>query len=644
MSAVLSIAAPLPDPGKRPRPLLCTPYYARAALGVAAEPQVHEYRGPNVMSRFDADLAAHRLTASRTQPWFAANRLDGSVYPSLRLPIHDGDYLVAAELCCDDRARSPLDPRRVLAAWAVLTRRGAPAAGTGVLASREQLAAAVPPPGAAPLRARLVTDATGRAHTLLAGLLPIAEEPPATDVAATASAIDTAAGVLASRVDPAAPSTPPGVADLVLWRPGAAADGRLDPRLGAALQLLDEHLGIGVVSGRLADTATPIAAAASGAAAGTGSGSDSVTLADWRGWLGDAYFYAEPEQGPGTLFYERQRDFGSERGRARANIRVDLLPAGAPQAVRIAVGDLAAALTATPVPPRTPRELGFTSRADYTPTRIRSLTAGWLGYVAGLAPLARDTALLVAPFAVPLRDAVRRLRDVLEGLRLAAEGLNAQFADPLRYRRQSLHDWLLRDRRDEDEALTEQLPADRKLICPGPWLRTGADLTRRRVRLLAAGLGSELAQTAAGRGAGSQLADTDALYQVSVHARIRGEHGCEYLVHSAPAGPFRIASFYETRLMPPRPIRMPALADLKKAVAGAAMILPDDLAAEVSKLRFPDGKVEASGPSLSGRWVYVFSIPIVTICAMILLMLMINILNFIFRWIPYAILRIPLPK
>lgn len=635
MSAVLTIAAPLPGQVRGPRPLLCTPYYARAAVSATAEPQVHEYRGRDFMTRFDADLAAHRLPASRNQPWFAANRLDGSAYPSLRLPIHDGSYLVAAELCCDDRARAPLDPRRVVAAWAVLGPRGsATAAGSGVLAGRASLAAAVPPPGAVPLRARVVTDAGGRPHTLLAGLLPVSDQPPPVDAAATARAIDTAAGQLAGRVDPtAAAGTPPGTADLVLWRP-AAANG-LDPRLGAALQLLDEHLGLGVVGGQLADTARTIAATANA------TGSDAVTLADWRGWLGEAFFYAEPDTGPNTLLYQRQGDYGSERNRAHANIRDDLLPIGTPQSVRDAVTALAAALAATPVPARTARELGFASRADYTLARIRSLTAGWLGYVATLAPLARTAAERLAPFPVPVRDAVNRLRTVLEGLRLAAEGLNAQFADPLRYRRQSLHDWLVRDRRDEDKALAEQLPSDRKLICPGAWPRTGADLTRRRVRQLAAGLGNEIAAVAT---AGSQLAEAGALYEVTVHARIRGEHGCEYLVHSAAAGPFRIASFYETRLMPPRPIRMPGLADLKKAVAGAAMILPDDLAAEVSKLRFPDGEVEASGPSLSGRWVYVFSIPIVTICAMIILMLMINILNFIFRWLPYAILRIPLPR
>ena len=38
------------------------------------------------------------------------------------------------------------------------------------------------------------------------------------------------------------------------------------------------------------------------------------------------------------------------------------------------------------------------------------------------------------------------------------------------------------------------------------------------------------------------------------------------------------------------------------------------------------------------------SIPIITICAFIMLMVIVTLLDFIFRWIPYFILCFPLPK
>jgi hypothetical protein len=39
-----------------------------------------------------------------------------------------------------------------------------------------------------------------------------------------------------------------------------------------------------------------------------------------------------------------------------------------------------------------------------------------------------------------------------------------------------------------------------------------------------------------------------------------------------------------------------------------------------------------------------FSIPIVTICALILLMIIVNLLDIIFKWMPYFFLCFPFPK
>jgi hypothetical protein len=654
------VSAVRPLQVRPPRPLLRTPWYAAGAAGndpAGGRPQLHEYRGADFMDRFDADLKARRLTATSLQTWYQSNRLDGGQHPSLRQAIHDGFYIAACEISCDGRAAAPLDPVRVVEAWAEVHPKDAaplpsparllpqkvrsltekPAAGSGrdllrplPIARILSPAAKASPAARIPLRPQLVTDAKGRRHTLLAGHLPLTDQVlrGSGQALPTPGQLDTAAQELADRVGRPAADTS---RDHVLWRPGA-----LDDRLGSLIQLLDENLGIGVVGNRLDYTADF-----------GDTEDDPVSIADWRDWLGRVHFYAEPEAAPNTLFVDRQDSYRVELNRARAHVRVALLPGTAPAALRNAIGALADALGVAP-PARTPRQLDFDSRYDYTPARIATLTGPWLAHVASLRPLvqqARTRATAVPPglFDITgLRTALDRFEGALNDLRQAAEGLNAQFASPHRYRRQTLLHWLEQDRGDTDKALAEQLPADLKLICPGAWIADGPDLIRRRWRMLVGGLVEQWQDQI---GAAEALAGgDDRLYQVSIHARVRGDQGCEYLVHSAPSLPFHVASFYETRLMRPRPIRMPSLKDLKKAVSGAAMILPDDLNAEVSKLRFPDGEVEQSGIALAGRWIYVFSIPIVTICAMILLMLMITILDFIFRWIPYAILRIPLPR
>jgi len=38
------------------------------------------------------------------------------------------------------------------------------------------------------------------------------------------------------------------------------------------------------------------------------------------------------------------------------------------------------------------------------------------------------------------------------------------------------------------------------------------------------------------------------------------------------------------------------------------------------------------------------SIPIITLCALILLMIIVSLLDFIFRWMPFLIVCFPLPK
>jgi hypothetical protein len=59
--------------------------------------------------------------------------------------------------------------------------------------------------------------------------------------------------------------------------------------------------------------------------------------------------------------------------------------------------------------------------------------------------------------------------------------------------------------------------------------------------------------------------------------------------------------------------------------------------------------VGAGGPCNDGGSVSIgmicsISIPIITICALIILMIMISLLDLIFRWLPFFILCFPVPK
>lgn len=137
---------------------------------------------------------------------------------------------------------------------------------------------------------------------------------------------------------------------------------------------------------------------------------------------------------------------------------------------------------------------------------------------------------------------------------------------------------------------------------------------------------------------------------------------------SEPTEPFRMASFFDPDA-PVRPIRISLPTDtspagLRKAGRGTAFVLSDMLCGQVQRakglglidlirhvLPWPLHKelsLGDGGPCKSGQteigMICSLSIPIVTICALILLMIIVSLLDFIFRWLPWFIMCFPIPK
>lgn len=130
---------------------------------------------------------------------------------------------------------------------------------------------------------------------------------------------------------------------------------------------------------------------------------------------------------------------------------------------------------------------------------------------------------------------------------------------------------------------------------------------------------------------------------------------------------FQMASYFDPDA-PTRPIRIPMPVDtspagLRKFAKNTAFVLSDSLSCQIEKtksLTFGDlvlsvlpwpfrKKLKTSGASCSqnkgldiGK-ICTLSIPIITICALILLMIIVQLLDIIFRWVPYLIFCLPLP-
>jgi hypothetical protein len=139
-------------------------------------------------------------------------------------------------------------------------------------------------------------------------------------------------------------------------------------------------------------------------------------------------------------------------------------------------------------------------------------------------------------------------------------------------------------------------------------------------------------------------------------------------VVSEPSLPFQLAGFFDPDA-PARPIRIALPIDtspagLRKFDKNTAFMISDVLCGQIQRakglslgdlvlsvlpwpfhkdLPVPDGGPCQTDTGTQLGMICTLSIPIITICALILLMIIVNLLDIIFRWIPYLIMCFPLP-
>lgn len=134
-------------------------------------------------------------------------------------------------------------------------------------------------------------------------------------------------------------------------------------------------------------------------------------------------------------------------------------------------------------------------------------------------------------------------------------------------------------------------------------------------------------------------------YFVVPFVRYRRACGGEEIAWGSPSHTFRVASPLDAEAARPVVIQLPEFQDLKRGFAKGVTFLTPKSMAEALNSVIPDmdfkkkNKKHRLGACLG--FSISFSIPIITICAMILLMIILNLLNLIFFWLPWAFLQLP---
>ena len=141
------------------------------------------------------------------------------------------------------------------------------------------------------------------------------------------------------------------------------------------------------------------------------------------------------------------------------------------------------------------------------------------------------------------------------------------------------------------------------------------------------------------------------VYQILPFVRSRNDQGKEQLQWGdghCRSLQFRVAAPLDPEASRPSLIPMPSLRDLKRGLAkGAAVLTPGDTFDFINGLRLKKGASEdviGKGPKLGVQWICSFSLPVITLVAMILLMIMISLLNIVFFWLPWVRICLPFPK
>lgn len=145
----------------------------------------------------------------------------------------------------------------------------------------------------------------------------------------------------------------------------------------------------------------------------------------------------------------------------------------------------------------------------------------------------------------------------------------------------------------------------------------------------------------------------DDFYQVIPFVRVLDACGKEQVIWAdadARTELFRVAAPFDPNASRPSLIQIPSLSDLKGGLAkGVSMLTPPDTFGLLNALNLKKGASEdvlPSGkpPSMGIQWICSFSLPSITLVAMILLMIMISLLNIVFFWLPFVRICLPFPS
>lgn len=614
------------------KPVLRAPYYADEGDGTL----LHRYLDEDFVTGHLQAMQQGGLQGNRAQSWRFEDRFaDDKNLPWLRLPVHRTFYMVSCEVVCDAFGQPPFDPQNITSAGFVIRRRdggrwlhtngvaqgwqtGTPNADdpdrVRQLQRQRLIRPRLPEPVSSgeesyPLHAQLIDarspDGRLRKHTLLYGYLPLSGSVQ-NAVLENRSNSDYFVDTL---------PWPFGRQDqkpnqVLLWQRG---DGHLLVN-GAAKPALVKLINQLLSRYQLLDTRN-----AANQALHT--------------FLDTIHFYRLPE--PSRYQQVRQAlTLVVQRAEAAAEA-LALFPIGDVQAQVQALRAQKTLLPTLPYP-------DFAEPEDFADERLTTDIQSALQWLNGASAAVRQIRAQVAA-----NPALSSLQTAINAASASLQGLQSYLTNIQHFRLHSLQAYLNANKSELlAKASSDEDAADVLVNVQADWHVFFNEQQALSVRelLFERSLNHAREYVDSLQIPRFQQNPGD-IYYLKPFVRYLDEQGCEQIVWGGNSEPFRVAAPFDPEASRPQAIQMPKLSDLKRGLAkGATFLAPKDLAETLKKIGMEMPPTEKSGNSFGLEWIVSFSLPVITICAMLLLMIVLNILNLFFQWLPYAITLIPKPK
>jgi hypothetical protein len=262
------------------------------------------------------------------------------------------------------------------------------------------------------------------------------------------------------------------------------------------------------------------------------------------------------------------------------------------------------------------------------------------------------------PYSIPSRDSLSEIESqFVQELRLIQFGWRAFNDSPAgKQMRGLLNQIVLRFGGDSErldtylERLCDAVILGNRSVnnisLPTGWPRPGNELA---AQIAAAAKRNLEAAITAGLPNEQRFDRAEAAYCLHAFMRVRSPDGCPpHLQWSEPSEPFTIVPWWQSGGGPLHTIALPDIDSdtVKKIVPNVAFAVPPGLAALLRKNSlkgFLEGSVDRSNGG-GIQWICSFSIPIITICAFIVLNIFLTLLHIVFQWLFYIKVCLPYPS